>query len=563
MSNINDKENGKAGSIPAGDLEQYGVWVKAGPETVKDTPADQDDFDLSDLSEENDASTEITEEEEDLLGSLEENSRQESGGVEPLGDLDDFSFDSLEETAKEPGAADDDDFSFPDIEDIQLGNSEATGITAGTDDDEAGDDDDFSLPEEEPLSEEPLEGESLDLDFNLDEPAEEDEEKEPFDDIAAVEREMTESSPEPEAEPELEEIEPEAELELELDSGVEIEPEAETETELDVDMETEPEPEIEITESEPEPEPEPVAPKSAPVAAEAASAGIFSKIEEELASIKAELSNLKKELSGLRVAGASTPESAADSGFFSGDEDEDETIALTGDELDNILSTADITEEDGESDVPDDILNFNADAPPSADEEITLEFPETEVGAPAAPAGDEPEISFGDDEPISIEESEPEAASPGEILNLDFDDTQSGEEIVIDMTDSATEEKAASFENSDDIISLDDGPSAAESIPLTTPEEQAIIEEYNRELDNFGAEDIHVEAPVEVEEEASETLSEAISDEAALPGEDEEEIEFDLASLQEAVGEEPETEAAGIEVEEEPAAAFEDDLSEI
>ena len=74
------------------------------------------------------------------------------------------------------------------------------------------------------------------------------------------------------------------------------------------------------------------------------------RIANELSSIKNELSSLKNELTVLRAenrgpAETHTPEPDAAHGFF--DEEEDETIALTGDELDNILNTADFTEEAG------------------------------------------------------------------------------------------------------------------------------------------------------------------------------------------------------------------------
>ncbi len=80
--------------------------------------------------------------------------------------------------------------------------------------------------------------------------------------------------------------------------------------------------------------------------AAATSSEILARIEEELRSIRVDLTQLRGELSGLRTRAnqpaAETPASGAEtqSGFF--DEDEDETIALTGDELDNILNTSDI-----------------------------------------------------------------------------------------------------------------------------------------------------------------------------------------------------------------------------
>lgn len=73
-------------------------------------------------------------------------------------------------------------------------------------------------------------------------------------------------------------------------------------------------------------------------------------IADELSSIKKEISTLKNELAGYKGSAPSSDSqavSAADaenSGFFS-DDDTDETIALTGDELNNILITADFTEE--------------------------------------------------------------------------------------------------------------------------------------------------------------------------------------------------------------------------
>jgi len=78
-------------------------------------------------------------------------------------------------------------------------------------------------------------------------------------------------------------------------------------------------------------------------------------IADELSSIKKELSTLKNEIAGFKASGIA-PEQATsaagiddtdNSGFFN-DDDTDETIALTGDELNNILITADFTEEKNE-----------------------------------------------------------------------------------------------------------------------------------------------------------------------------------------------------------------------
>ena len=326
MSITNDKKQAEE------DLDQYGVWVKAGPETVDDDTSDLEGFELSDLT---DMNIELTSEEEDLLGSLEDDSSSE---------ISEMSLDDIE---------------------------------------------DFSIPDEE------TENEPLNLEF---------------DDLEAVEREL----------------------------------------------------------SEPEPSP------SRPFSSGSDTGDILSKIEAELAGIKSELAELKRELSILRpVSAAPKVEKAGtpaeehpeeEIGFFAEDEDDDETIALTGDELDNILNTADITEEKGESDI----------------------LPE---------------------------------------------------DLEIDMKS-----------EDEDIISLEEPPAAEESIPVTTPEELAIIDEYNRELDNFGTEDFQISEedsldeadvislPDEAEPSEELNIEDFPAEEAENPLEN---VEFDLESLQELELEEP------------------------
>jgi len=71
---------------------------------------------------------------------------------------------------------------------------------------------------------------------------------------------------------------------------------------------------------------------------------LLMKIAEELSSIRSELSTLKKEFSGLRTVAA--PKAESKEKDFLGEE-EDEKISLTGDEMNNILNTADFTEEAG------------------------------------------------------------------------------------------------------------------------------------------------------------------------------------------------------------------------
>ncbi len=95
---------------------------------------------------------------------------------------------------------------------------------------------------------------------------------------------------------------------------------------------------------------------------------LLMRIADELSSIKTEITALKTELSvlkeGASVAGEQDePSQDANGGFFA--DEEDEKIALTGDELDNILNTANFTEEDG----ADAGSNDDFAAPANIDEE--------------------------------------------------------------------------------------------------------------------------------------------------------------------------------------------------
>ncbi|MBN1698163.1 MAG: hypothetical protein JW881_11665 [Spirochaetales bacterium] len=148
---------------------------------------------------------------------------------------------------------------------------------------------------------------------------------------------------------------------------------------------------------------------------------ILNKIENELFSIKEDLSHLKNELQSLRkpqpagvaVGDVKVPPSDA-TGFF--DQEEDETIALTGDELNNILNTAEITEEE-------------VDETAVAGEEVSPE----EVAGGEGIAIDE--VSGGDEADIGgIElEETPMSETWDETPQTEIDSTFEGEEIIDDF----------------------------------------------------------------------------------------------------------------------------------
>jgi hypothetical protein len=185
-------------------------------------------------------------------------------------------------------------------------------------------------------------------------------------------------------------------------------------------------------------------------------AAILSKIEQELSSIKREISDLKKDLSGFRsptVGPSSAPakepepqpglEAGTDvatkehKGFF--DEEDDETIALTGDELDNILSTAEISEaEDSGESLDDDltgedliVTDSEGNLPPVSveaglhvtDEEFfsgtSLEDEETSLFE--TPGGVPESIELEEDFPQSLDEDRTEDLLSGANAEIEAD----------------------------------------------------------------------------------------------------------------------------------------------
>ena len=99
---------------------------------------------------------------------------------------------------------------------------------------------------------------------------------------------------------------------------------------------------------------------------------ILKKIEQDLKQIKLEIQHLKKELAG-RSAEAGAQHAGAAPGFFA--EEEDDSIALTGDELDNILNTAEITEEQAGGAGPEEDLQV-AELPEAVEELQDASLPE-------------------------------------------------------------------------------------------------------------------------------------------------------------------------------------------
>jgi hypothetical protein len=183
------------------------------------------------------------------------------------------------------------------------------------------------------------------------------------------------------------------------------------------------------------------------------------KIANELSSIRGELHALKKEFSVVRVSPSEgekdgQEEQASEherSGFFS--EEEDETIALTGDELDNILNTADFTEEAGANETPEADFPAEDETEKQADEQLG-ETPDASSGEQAIDA------SLAD---LDLGEQPAEEAAPvEEAIDNDFIDIDADalgidlkpENILDEQT--SVEEKTESSDTEESDIAIGD-----------------------------------------------------------------------------------------------------------
>jgi hypothetical protein len=123
---------------------------------------------------------------------------------------------------------------------------------------------------------------------------------------------------------------------------------------------------------------------------EEASTQLLMKIADELSAIRSELTTLKKEFAGVRiesVPGVKTE--ARHGGFFDGEEGDDEKITLTGDEMQNILTSADFS-------APEEDTGFDPQRDPQreADEAALKELSAQNESAAEAEEEEEIKIDF-------------------------------------------------------------------------------------------------------------------------------------------------------------------------
>ena len=231
-------------------------------------------------------------------------------------------------------------------------------------------------------------------------------------------------------------------------------------------------------------------------------ARVLLKIESELSSIKQELSDLKKELSTIKVVPGGdlepvpVPEVApkAHHGFF--DEDEDETIALTGDELDNIFSTAEINETEltGETLEPEEseeLISFDAEGVPLEEPESTAEPEPTNAEDFLAGTALAEEAVDADSQDLDFPEVSQDLPLPGE-THLGVPESIELEEDFSAELDSAELDKA---EELDLPAPLDED--ATDNLLGEEPETEASVEdEEEAEMEQVSSSVFEIESPI-------------------------------------------------------------------
>ncbi|MBU8913851.1 MAG: hypothetical protein KOO61_07500 [Spirochaetales bacterium] len=529
-------------SVDESELEQYGVWVKAGPEDVIEAEAEDEAFTLDDLSE--DA---LVDAESELLAS------EESTGdatIDALSDeLEEVSLDSLEaepdsvDFSDEPDEVEldtfdlglDDDSTAPEIafdlddsdlltleeEDLTVDLGQESEEPGGLEEDltledlteeeavpaelasepaalSAGDgggvvDDDLNIEEDLPdnLDDLTLDLDDLDVDsFEETSPGSPEEPGEELGEVIAADEETAElfeeslETPEEVAELDLstlpagedafDEILPDELTQADEGELPELSGDEElTELTLDEEFESEMQPAaMEVAESsaedllnlDEESESDLLEEMDtaddfldSPISEEVTedrSLNLLENIERELSSIRSELGDLKRELGELRAlpVGAepapapalapATDEEAV--GFFEESEDEDETIALTGTELDNIMNTAEFTEESGRPTEIEDVAGLT--------DASTLDELVPEANEPATPITE-----------ISLEEpSEQE-----ELVEVDFDST--GSVVLVGSEDEV--EVLAGMDIDAELADIEELEDTTESFTESAPSE--------------------------------------------------------------------------------------------
>lgn len=224
---------------------------------------------------------------------------------------------------------------------------------------------------------------------------------------------------------------------------------------------------------------------------------IISQLMGELASLKSEITTLKTELTELKSQENDIkiePEQEENTGFFA-DGGDDDTIALSGDELSNILSSAEFTEETSVEEIP---------VAEPVIEETTAEEPAFEENIVEETDAEEPAFEESIVEETSAEEPvfETETEEPVSVSNGQFSTT----------IDSSAFDDSAIFEDTSDDVIIEEPVIEEETVaeePViedSIEEDHPISEDLPEEIEIPKVEDLSTDSDIIVSENSSLTM---------------------------------------------------------
>ena len=310
---------------------------------------------------------------------------------------------------------------------------------------------------------------------------------------------------------------------------------------------------------------EPLEEVSSTPAAAPADNSLLQQIVADLSNLKEEINTLKNNLEEMKAAPAPSESSGIiseevavedeeiipdtsndDTGFFSGD-DGDDTIALSTDELSNILNTADFNTEEAAVETTDDDVAFeDTPAEETSVEETPFEETETAIDTPTSLNTDD--LPVPDDEPAVEETLNNFTAPEGNEADLSYDFTDENlsepnlDDIEIDeesLEDDLPEE--ISIPKEEDILVESSSSDFMDSVQDTTDERAESFEEQPVQEESFSTVDNLFDdntAP----SDANGFVAESFTEEPAA-----EEVSFEEAPVEETPMDEPVIEETPVE----------------
>lgn len=183
------------------------------------------------------------------------------------------------------------------------------------------------------------------------------------------------------------------------------------------------------------------------------STALLEKIAAEITNLRSEITNLRSEFNSLKTAPVQHEDDISvqqdeSSGFFS-DDNEDETIALSGDELSNLMNNADFTTENAEAE--DQVKDNEIDSESNLNEEDVIENDNPETTEEIQESSDEHVLDSTIDEIEDTTVSEPEIEQ--ETLTNPLGDATELTDSDLDTMDEYEED---SFADSGDVSNFAD-----------------------------------------------------------------------------------------------------------